>query len=300
MDIDLKAVIYFAHVARTRSFSRSATELGVSQPWLSARIRRLELRLGCELLERTTRRVNLTAEGERLLGAAELLTLSAASIETIGRDLRESAVGRLRVGSPPIASRITRRIELVELFADRTGAAVEIDIGWTKRLLDRLRRGELDAAFAIDPFDDQALDVIAFCDMSLALLIRPSDPLAGRSNVAAPELAGRRIGGFVRALNPDAFDRLYSPLQAAGATVIELPEIRRSLLTSLEGQSLDMLGVIEPLPLLARADGQGPVKLSVADLPHIELKLVRRAGANTRTCDRFWEMARAYVQSPSG
>ena len=76
MNLDLKAVIFFAHIARTRSFSRSAAELGVAQPWLSARIRRLEARLGCSLFERTTRSVKLTAEGDRLLGAAEMLSLS--------------------------------------------------------------------------------------------------------------------------------------------------------------------------------------------------------------------------------
>lgn len=295
MNLDLKAVIFFAHIARTRSFSRSAAELGVAQPWLSARIRRLEARLGCSLFERTTRSVKLTAEGERLLGAAEMLSLTAASVEATARDLIDNAGGKLRIGSPPFASRIMRRIELIELFAAKTSALVEMDIGWSGRLMDRLKRGDLDAAFVIDPFDESGLEVLTVCDMGVAMFARPSEPLAALNEVSVYDLYGKRIGAFVRSLNPAIFDLLYAPLQAAGAIIIELPEVRRSLLTSMESHSLDLVGLLEPLPLHTEYTGRSLVTLPIADLPDFKLKLVRRAMINTETCDSFWSTASDYL-----
>ena len=57
----------FAAVARERSFTRAAAQLGVSQSALSHAVRALEERLGVRLLARTTRSVALTEAGERLM-----------------------------------------------------------------------------------------------------------------------------------------------------------------------------------------------------------------------------------------
>ena len=57
----------FLAVARERSFTRAAAQLGVSQSALSQTLRALEARLGLRLLTRTTRSVAPTEAGERLL-----------------------------------------------------------------------------------------------------------------------------------------------------------------------------------------------------------------------------------------
>ncbi|MDC6684739.1 LysR family transcriptional regulator, partial [Leclercia adecarboxylata] len=56
----------FVTVARERSFTRAAAQLGVSQSALSHTVRGLEERLGVRLLTRTTRSVSMTEAGERL------------------------------------------------------------------------------------------------------------------------------------------------------------------------------------------------------------------------------------------
>jgi DNA-binding transcriptional LysR family regulator len=60
-------LLAFLAVARARSFTRAAAKLGVSPSALSHTIRGLEERLGLRLLSRTTRRVEPTQAGERLL-----------------------------------------------------------------------------------------------------------------------------------------------------------------------------------------------------------------------------------------
>ena len=64
---NLNDLVAFLAVARERSFTRAAAQLGVSQSALSHTIRGLEERLGLRLLTRTTRSVAPTEAGERLL-----------------------------------------------------------------------------------------------------------------------------------------------------------------------------------------------------------------------------------------
>ncbi len=64
---DLNDIVAFLAVARERSFTRAAAQLGVSQSALSQTIRGFESRLGLRLLTRTTRSVAPTEAGERLL-----------------------------------------------------------------------------------------------------------------------------------------------------------------------------------------------------------------------------------------
>src|ERR1700741_5073007 len=90
-------LLAFIAVARERSFTRAAAQLGVSQSALSHTIRALEARLGLRLLTRTTRSVSTTEAGERLLRTVgprleeidgELTALSV---------LREKPAGTIRI-----------------------------------------------------------------------------------------------------------------------------------------------------------------------------------------------------------
>ena len=67
---DLNDIVAFLAIARERSFTRAAAQLGVSQSALSQTLRGLESRIGLRLLTRTTRSVAPTEAGERLLRAA--------------------------------------------------------------------------------------------------------------------------------------------------------------------------------------------------------------------------------------
>src|SRR5271157_808474 len=97
-------LLAFLAVARERSFTRAAAQLGVSQSALSHTIRGLEERLGLRLLTRTTRSVAPTEAGERLLNTlgprfeeidAELAALS---------ELREKPAGTIRITATDYAA----------------------------------------------------------------------------------------------------------------------------------------------------------------------------------------------------
>ncbi|NMU18789.1 LysR family transcriptional regulator, partial [Vibrio parahaemolyticus] len=63
----ISSLTWFAHVARHRSFTKAASEMGVTRAALSQHVKGLEKQLQVRLLNRTTRNMSLTEEGQRLL-----------------------------------------------------------------------------------------------------------------------------------------------------------------------------------------------------------------------------------------
>ncbi|HLQ13034.1 MAG TPA: LysR family transcriptional regulator [Steroidobacteraceae bacterium] len=122
---DLRA---FIAVARERSFTRAAAQLGVSQSALSHTVRGLEERLGLRLLTRTTRSVAPTEAGERLLGTVgprleEIETELAALSE-----LREKPAGTIRITAAEHAANTVLWPRLRNLLPEYPEVRVEINV----------------------------------------------------------------------------------------------------------------------------------------------------------------------------
>ena len=100
---NLNDLLAFSVVARERSFTRAAGQLGVSQSALSHTVRALEERLGLRLLTRTTRSVSPTMAGERLLATlAPRLADIENELKAIA-SLRDTPAGTIRLTAPDFA-----------------------------------------------------------------------------------------------------------------------------------------------------------------------------------------------------
>lgn len=94
---NLNDLLAFVTVAREKSFTRAAVQLGVSQSALSHTVRALEARVGLRLLARTTRSVSPTEAGERLLQKiGPHLAEIESGLEAL-KDLREKPAGTIRI-----------------------------------------------------------------------------------------------------------------------------------------------------------------------------------------------------------
>lgn len=125
---DLNDIAAFLAVARERSFTRAAAQLGVSQSALSQTVRGLEARLGLRLLTRTTRNVAPTEAGERLLhGAAPHLDGIEAELAALSA-LREKPAGTVRITAHDHAVRTVLWPALVRLLPDYPDIKVEIAV----------------------------------------------------------------------------------------------------------------------------------------------------------------------------
>lgn len=96
--VEMRHLRYFVAVAEELHFGRAAARLHVSQSPLSQQIIQLERELGVELLERTKRRVELTAAGEVYLKEARRMLSSNARAEEAARRAARGEVGRLVLG----------------------------------------------------------------------------------------------------------------------------------------------------------------------------------------------------------
>lgn len=90
---------FFALVARQQSLTAAARELGVTTPSVSKRLAQVEKRLGVRLLNRTTRRVSLTSEGELYLGNGSRILSELAELEQLVTSSRAEPTGMLRVNA---------------------------------------------------------------------------------------------------------------------------------------------------------------------------------------------------------
>ncbi len=95
-----KVLNVFVSVARAKNFSQAALDTGLSAPAVSRAIAQLERHLGIRLFHRTTRRVSLTTEGERLFEMADagLRLLDDAMDKT--RYANEQVQGSIRIAAP--------------------------------------------------------------------------------------------------------------------------------------------------------------------------------------------------------
>src|SRR5699024_1056907 len=97
-DIDLRRLRYFTVLAQTLHFGRAAMLLHISQPGLSAEIRRFEKQLGVTLFSRTPRTA-LTHEGEALLTEAEAVLAGAERFAASSAALATGQAGVVTVGA---------------------------------------------------------------------------------------------------------------------------------------------------------------------------------------------------------
>ena len=128
--IDYNNLLSFIVVARERSFTRAAAQLGVSQSALSHTMRTLEERMGIRLLTRTTRGVAPTDAGERLLlNIAPYYEGIAAELAVLS-DMRDKPSGTVRISADDHAASSILWPKLSTLLPDYPELTIEIAINY--------------------------------------------------------------------------------------------------------------------------------------------------------------------------
>jgi DNA-binding transcriptional LysR family regulator len=181
---DLNDLVAFVAVARERSFTRAAVQIGVSQSALSHRMRALEARLGLRLLTRTTRSVSPTEAGERLLQTLaprfEEIEVELAAL----RELRERPAGVVRITTAEHAANTVLWPKLSRVLPAYPDLQVEInvDYGFTDIVAQRF-----DAGVRLgESLEKDMIAVRIGPDMRMAVVAAP-EYLSSRAPPAMPQ-----------------------------------------------------------------------------------------------------------------
>jgi DNA-binding transcriptional LysR family regulator len=126
-----------------RSFTKAAAALGITQPAVSAQIKRLNFLLACELLHRTVQGIKLTQHGERVVAyARRLLSINDQIVQVGGEGPRRELVIRIGTPSDFVGSMLPRTLaHLRERWPD---VRFTVRTGFFDMLARELRSGELD------------------------------------------------------------------------------------------------------------------------------------------------------------
>ncbi len=142
--MELRQVSFFVAVAEELHFNRAAVRMCVAQPAFSARIQALEKELGVRLLDRSTRRVELTRAGEVFYDRAVPIIGDVGLSMDVARSAAGKAARRIKIGTvypatigalPAFLARIGRKFPEVALHV--TGLGIGFAPEWTKDVPNR-------------------------------------------------------------------------------------------------------------------------------------------------------------------
>jgi LysR family transcriptional regulator, regulator for bpeEF and oprC len=151
----VKAMQTFVRIVEAGSFTKAAESLNLPRASLTATMQNLERHLGAQLLQRTTRRLSLTQDGERYYEqcAAILAAIEAAEADFLGVDGRRMQ-GRLRIDLPGALGRAIVLPRLAEFRHAWPG--IDLSIGMGDRLVDLTGEG-IDCALRVGELQDSSL-----------------------------------------------------------------------------------------------------------------------------------------------
>ncbi|NHZ89044.1 LysR family transcriptional regulator [Massilia sp. CCM 8733] len=191
--IDVDALRAFAAVIDTGSFSAAAERLGQTPSGISRAIARLESQLGLTLMHRTTRRQDLTEEGDWLLGRARtiLAELEDTEAQVSARRSQPSGLVRVNAATPALDHLVA---PLVPAFLDAY-PLIRLELASGETVVDLIEE-RADVAIRIGQLADSSLNARRLGSSALRLLAAPSYLARHGTPATVQELAAHRLLGF--------------------------------------------------------------------------------------------------------
>ncbi len=209
MSITLTQLKALDALERERHFSRAAKTIGISQPAISAQIKKLQENHGTRLLYRWDRRVEFSRLGEEL-------ALKARKIVGLLDDFEASlqAASTLRSGRLDIGLSCHYFVmNILAVFMERyPGIQLKAQIGDSKPLIEKVLSCQLDIAGITGDVSDPQLHQYKYSDQTIILFVAQDHPWAAQDTVPVTELAGepmvaRTTQSMTRQIFSDAMDK---------------------------------------------------------------------------------------------
>ena len=181
---------YLLALAREQNFSKAAEQCGVTQPTFSAGIKQLEETLGVMLVQRTSRFIGFTTEGEHVLDWARGIVADARAMRQDLQALKQGLTGRLKIAAIPTALAMVSALT-TPFRARHPNVKFTILSRTSIEILSMVENLEVDAGLTY--VDNEPLGRMRTVSLYLEqyrLLTSESSPLGDREQVTWAEVAG--------------------------------------------------------------------------------------------------------------
>lgn len=149
---------YVYEVYRERSFSRAASRLYISQPSLSAKIKKIEDSLGAQIFDRSTSPLRLTEFGKKYIRAIEQIRAIENQIENEIEDMTSLRQGELSIGASNVFSAFVLPPMIAEFRHRFPNVKIRLIEGNTKSLEEMLTSGEVDMVLDNFRYDEELFE----------------------------------------------------------------------------------------------------------------------------------------------
>jgi len=251
--MNLRDLRYLVAVADHRHFGKAAAACYVSQPTLSAQLKKLERELGVELIERNPRQIMVTATGERVVAHARTMLREADTINEIAQRSQDPEGGSVRMGLIPTVAPYLLPHVVPDLHRRFPNLELLLAEEKTEVALAQLRDGRLDVAvLALPVNDDQLHQELLFAE-EFVLAVPTGHPLASSDEpVDASVLADEPVLLLEEGhcLRDQALDvcRLVGASERDGFRATSLETLRQMVAAGVAVTLLPELAVLPPVP----------------------------------------------------
>jgi DNA-binding transcriptional LysR family regulator len=219
-NVTIRQIRAFLQVAELGNFTRAAERQRVAQPALSQQVRDLEKELGIRLLDRTTRRVELTEGGREFRNAAVKIIEELEAAARNAQDLASRRRGRVIVAAPPLLAAVVLPPAIADFRAKHPGIQVVIVDARADQIVESVRSGEVDCGLGTFRSGEEGINAMPLARDSLMFFCASVHPLAGADKIPWRDLKGlplitlTRASG-IRLLVEIGFESVELPLSPA-------------------------------------------------------------------------------------
>lgn len=266
----IRSLKIFCDVVDRRSFSRAADDNDISQSSASSVVQAVEERLGVQLLDRSKRPFELTAEGQRYYDGCRQIVKRYLELEEEVRTLHDAEARSLVVASIYSVGLHHMSAFMQRFSAEHPRASVRLEYLHPHRVCEVVENGDADLGIVSYPKETDALAAIAWRNEPMVIVCHPNHRLARESSSSLKAIAGEPFVAFeeglaIRAAIDRALARSYAEVNVAlefdnvetmkraieinaGVSVLPEPSVRREIaLGTLAKVAIEPAGGGEPL-----------------------------------------------------
>jgi len=191
--MNLRDLRYFVALADTRHFGKAADRCFVSQPTLSAQIKKLETYLGVQLIERQPRKVGLTDTGAKILPLARRMLQESDEIVAMARNEHDPLSGKLNMAFIPTIGPYLLPLVARKLRKQLPRLKLMLYEYQTQPLLEKLRAGDIEMGILALPVPLDGLESRNLYDEPFTVAVPSNHPLAKKAHVRIEDLNGESL-----------------------------------------------------------------------------------------------------------